>query len=104
MVDLHLLANGEIELIVDELFSEMPGEGRVPLDSRQRTGAKALVCLLVLIADTYRECRHTVEAKVGSVVVVDKDRNVRLNEFMQPTLYWRVAIEQGLPVRLIEFP
>jgi hypothetical protein len=101
VVDGHLLATADVELVGDEGVDEVPRQLRVALERRQGRDAPALVLVAVLERGTDGECRHLVEEEVEPVVVVDDDCDVRL-VLLQPLAHRRIAVEERLPVGVVE--
>jgi len=97
VVDLHLVDNGEIELIENDGLGDMGRKRRVPLDHRHRTGSPAFICGWELRRAAERKGRDQLDRERGSVVVVDRNDHVGLG-LRHPFLGFFEAREYPLPV------
>ncbi len=98
MVDLQLLADGEVEVARDEPFRQLPREIHVALQVGDRARAPAFVSLRVSLRDADGERRIGLEAEMTHVIVVDDDEH-RRREPRDPVLHRPRAIEPDLPAR-----
>ena len=96
MVEHHLLASRDIELVVDELLDDVPGQLRIALEDARRRRAPALVAVAVLVRRADRERRHLVEEEVQPVVDAEQHDDVRL-VVGEPAAHGNEAVEERLP-------
>src|SRR5689334_18612299 len=68
----------------------------------ERPQSEPFVGLLVLLQRPDGEGRCTVKPKTAAVIIVDDKCNVSIHVLRQPSLHRREAVEQRLPIRLIE--
>ena len=101
VVDHHLLARADVEVVGDDAVDDPPGELRIALELADRRNAPALVLVLVFERGADGEGRHLVEEEVEAVVVVEDDRDVGLL-LGEPFVDRRIALEERLPVRVLE--
>src|ERR1700757_5251973 len=99
MIDIHLVRNGDVELIENQRLGYVPAEIGSASHNRDRTRAPAFIRRLELRSASQREGRNQIEAEGGRVIVVDKDDDVgRVARHPFPSHL--ESIEQGLPVGL----
>ena len=78
MIDLHLVDDGEVELVEDDRLRDMRGELGMPLHHRHRPRAPAFVGGRKFRRAAERESRDHLDRECGGVVVVDHDGDVGL--------------------------
>jgi hypothetical protein len=78
VVDLHLVADGQIEFVEDDGLRDMRGERRIALHHRHRARSPALVGGRELHRAAERESRDHLDREGGSVIVVNDDGDVGL--------------------------
>jgi len=100
VVDLHLVDDGEVELVQDDRLGDMRGELGMALDHRHRARPPPFVGGRELGRAAEREGRHDLDREGGGMVVVDHDRHVGLG-LGHPFLRALEAGEDPLPVRLL---
>ena len=100
VVDLHLVHQGEVELVEDEALGQVGGQVGAAGHDRHRAGPVPLVGRRELIGAAEREGRHEFGGERRRVVVVDEDDDVG-DVLLRPGLRPLVAVEQRLPVRLL---
>ena len=100
VVDQHLLARRDVELVRDQRLDQVPRQRRIAGEGRDRRNAPALVGVAVLGRRADGEGRQLVEEEVEAVVVVEDHRDVGLR-LREPRVRGRVAVEEGLPVRIL---
>jgi hypothetical protein len=100
MIDLHLLACADVELLLDQLFGDMPRQGRVTFERRDGLQRPSLVGVVVSVGAAQREGGHLVEEEVQAVIVVDDDGDVGL-VVPQPCFGGLVTVEEPFPVRFL---
>ena len=100
VVDLHLVADGEVELVEDHRLRDVRGELGMALHHRHRARAPALVGGREFGRAAEREGRHDLDRERRRVVVVDDDGDVGLR-LLHPFLRFLEAREHPLPVRLL---
>jgi hypothetical protein len=96
MIDEHLLARCDIELIGHERFNQMPRKSGISREGLSHRKAPPFVGISVLAGGPDRERRHFVEEEVQAVVVVDDNGNVGLHG-VEPFVHRLVCIEERLP-------
>ena len=100
VIDLHLVDDGEVELVENDGLRDVRGERGMALDHRHRARAPALVGGRKLRRAAEREGRDHLHREGGGVVVVDHDRDVRLG-LRHPFLGFLEAREHPLPIGLL---
>ena len=97
VIDLHLVDDGQVELVENDRLRDVSGERGVALDHRHRPRPPALVGGRELGGAAEREGRDEIDRECRRMVVVDHDRNIRLG-FAHPRLRPLEAREHPLPV------
>jgi hypothetical protein len=100
VVDLHLVDDGDVELVEDQRLRDMGGEFRVALDDRHRARTPALVGRRKLGCTAERKCRDQVDREGGRVIVIDDDRDIRLG-LPHPFLRLHESGKHPLPIRFL---
>ncbi len=100
VIDFHLVADGEVELVEDHRLRDMRGQRRMALDHRHRPRAPALVGWRELGGAAQRESRDQIDRECRGVIVIDDDGDVGLG-LAHPLLRFLEAREHPLPVRLL---
>ena len=100
VVDQHVLAHGDVELVGDEGVDQMPGQGRIARNRARDRDAPALVLVAVFARRADREGRQLVEKEVEAMVVVEDHRHVRLLA-REPVMHVVEALEERLPVGIV---
>jgi hypothetical protein len=95
----HLVGDGHVELVEDQVFDQVPRELRMSVDLRHRARAEAFVRDRELGGRAHHEGGNELERQRVRVIVVDEDRDVRL-ELREPFARGDGAVEVGLPVRI----
>ena len=100
VIDLHLVADGEIELVEDDRLRDVRGELRMALHHRHRARSPAFVGGREFRRAAEREGRDDLDRERRGVIVVDDDGDVGLG-LRHPLLGFLEAREHPLPVRLL---
>src|SRR5581483_8913395 len=100
VIDLHLVDDGEIELVEDDRLRDVRGEFGMALDHRHRARAPALVGGREFGRTAERERRDQVDRKRRGVVVIAHDRDVGF-QLPQPLLRLHETREHPLPIGLL---
>ena len=100
VVDLHLVDDGEIELVENDRLGDVRGERGVTLHHRHRARAPALVGGREFGRAAEREGRDHLDRERRGVVVVNQDDDVGLR-FRHPFLGFLEAREHPLPIGLL---
>ena len=78
VIDFHLVADGEIELVEDDRLRDVRGERRMALDHRHRARAPAFVGRREFRGAAEREGRDQIDRERRGVIVIDDDRHIGL--------------------------
>ena len=100
MVDLHVVDDGQVELVQDHRLGDMGGELGMAMHHGHGAGAPALVSGDEFGRAAQREGGHDVHGEGGGVVVEHDDAHIRLH-FGDPLLGFLVAREHPLPIGLL---
>ena len=100
VIDLHLVADGEIEFVENDRLRNVRGQRRITLHHRNRTRTPAFVGGWKFRSAAERKGRDHLNRKRRRVVVVDDDRDIRL-ALAHPFLGFLETREHPLPVRLL---
>jgi len=103
VVDEHLLAGRQVELLAHDRLDHVPRQLRVAGERRDGGQPPALVGGPVLRRGANGEGRHLVEEEVQPVVVVDHHGDVRPGR-LEPAVYRLEAVEERLPVGVLLQP
>jgi hypothetical protein len=97
MIDIHLVRDGDVELIENQRLGYVPAEIGSAFHNRDRTPAPAFIRRLELRGASQCEGRNQIEAEGGLMIVVDKDYDVgRVARHPFPGGF--ESVEQGLSV------
>src|SRR3954447_25449367 len=99
MVDIHLVDDGEIEVVLDHRLRNMSGKFRMADYFRHRARAPTFVGRHEFRRGADRKRRDYVEAECVGMIIVDQKNDVRL-VILQPLLGIFVALEDPLPIWL----
>ena len=100
VVDQHVLAHRNIELVGDEPVDHMPRQSRIALDRARYRNAPAFVLIAVFARRADREGRHFVEKEIQPVVVVENHGDVGLLA-RQPIVHVIEAAKERFPIRIV---
>jgi hypothetical protein len=103
VIDAHLLARRDVELVGDERLDDVPRKLGVAGIGRQRRKAPAFVGVLIFGRRADRERGQIVEEEVQAVIVVDDDGRVGLRP-LEPLAHGRIAREERPPVVVLLEP
>lgn len=84
VVDQHLLAHGDVELVGDEVIDDVPRQGRIAGDRARHRNCSAFVFVAVLFCRAHREGRHLVEEEIEPMVVGEHHGDVGLIPRQRP--------------------
>ena len=99
MVELHVLADREVEFVAHEMVGDMPAEIGVAGHAREIAQAETFVGLRKGRRDAEREGRIGVEGEMIEMIVVDDDDLVGLY-LGEPALHRLQAVVPDLPARI----
>src|SRR5215475_1887423 len=99
MVEVHLVDDGEIEIVLDHRLRDMSSELGMPDHLRYRARSPALVGRLEFGGRSDREGRDEIQAEGGGVIVEHQKDHVGLL-FLLPLLGEVIALEHRLPIGL----
>jgi hypothetical protein len=97
VVHVHLVDDGEVEVLLDDRLGDVRGQVRMADDGGHRARAPALVGRLKLRRGADGKGGNHLQAEGGGVVVVDQEHDVGL-VVLHPLLGEFVALEDRLPV------
>ena len=100
VVHVHLVDDGEVEVLLDDRVCNMRSEGGMAFHYGHRTRTPAFIGRLEAGGATNGKRGNDVEAESGGVVVVDQNDHVRLL-LGYPFLALGIAGEDLLPVRFV---
>ena len=100
VVDIQFVHHTHVEFVDDQRFCQMPGQCGVTLDYRHFARAPAFIGRLEFVGHTDGESRNGFQGDGAAMVVVDDDGNVGF-VLAHPLLCGWIAVEQGLPVRIL---
>src|ERR1700733_14799621 len=100
VIDVHLVADGEIEFVEDDGLRDMRGKRRMTLDHRHRPRSPAFVGWRKFRGAAEREGRDHLHRERRGVIVVDDDGDVGLG-FAHPLLRSLETRENPFPIRLL---
>ena len=100
VIDLHLVADGEVELIENDRLRYVRGKRRITLHHRNRTRTPTFIGRWELRGAAKRKGRDHLDRECRSVIVVNNDRDVRLG-LAHPFLRFLEARKHPLPIGLL---
>ena len=103
MINLHLVDDGQVELIENNGLGDVGGERGMAFDDRHGTPPPALICWREFLGAAQRKRRNEVHRERGCVVVIDDDCDVGLCA-RHPFLGLFKAREDPFPVGFLGLP
>ncbi len=100
VIDFHLVADGQIELVEDAGLRDVRGQRRMAYRDRHRPRTPAFVGRRKFRRAAEREGRDHLDREGRGVIVVNDDRDIRLG-LAHPLLRFLKAREHPLPIGLL---